>query len=262
MMALDTKMYKKHDHSSIVCNDYGRVIWLDWMSCLFRDDLAVFRFYYSEDTIYQPDWSALLHPDEIERGWRYHRRDDRLRSLYTRSLLRILVGKYTNQHPLAIRLIKGLRNKPELSDNIGWNLNATHSGNWILLAIGKYKVGVDVEEVKPNFSFADIIPFIFSTQERQYIEADRKDIGRFYELWTRKEAFVKAIGSGIDETFSQVPALPGFHKCENTKSAVAEEWAIDGFYLAEGYPAAIAYNCNPRHLQFFTLDHGIFSGIV
>lgn len=259
MNALGSNVDEKQNDSSIVCNDYGRVEWLDWMNCYYRDDIAVFRFYYAEDTTHQPDWRVLLHSDEIERGWRYHRRDDRLRSLYTRSLLRILAGRYTNQNPLAIRLTKGLRNKPELPNNLGWHINATHSGNWILLAIAKYSVGIDVEEVKPDFTFTDVIPFSFSTQERKYIEADGKALVRFYELWTRKEAFVKAIGSGIDETFSQVPALTGFHKWETTKLAAAGEWIIDSFYVAEGYPAAIAYNGSPGHLQFYTLDHGIFT---
>ena len=259
MNAFGKNADKKHVDSSILCKDHGPVEWLDWMRCLHRDDIAVFRFCYAEDTTPQPDWSALLHTDEIERGSRYHRRDDRLRSLYTRSLLRILVGRYTNQNPLAIRLTKSSRNKPELSNNLGWYINATHSGNWILLAIGKYSVGIDVEEIKPGFTFTDVIPFSFSTQERQYIEADEKAIARFYELWTRKEAFVKAIGSGIDETFFQVPALTGFHKWETTKFASAGEWTIDSFYVAEGYPAAIAYNCSPGHLQFYTLDHGILT---
>lgn len=259
MKDLGSNVDEKQDESLIVCKDYGCVEWLDWMSCLYTDDIAVFRFYYAEDPIHQPDWSTLLHPDEIERGWRYHRRDDRLRSLYTRSLLRILTGRYINQNPLAIRLIKGLSNKPELSDNLGWHVNATHSGNWILLAIGRYSVGIDVEEVKPDFTFTDVIPISFSTQERQYIEAHGNATVHFYELWTRKEAFVKAMGSGIDETFAQVPSLIGFHKLETTKLAAAGEWTIDSFYVAEGYPAAIAYNGSPGHLQFYTLDHGIFT---
>lgn len=259
MNAFYNNDFETKDDSSILCNDYGRIEWLDWMSCFYKDDIAVFRFYYEKDTTDQPDWCALLHTDEIERGWRYHRRDDRLRSLYTRSLLRILVGKYSNQNPLEICLKKGVRDKPELSDNLGWHINATHSGNWILLAVGKCSVGIDVEEIKPDFAFTDLIPFSFSTLERQYIEVEGKTIFRFYELWNRKEALVKAIGRGIDETFPQVPALTGFHKWENTNFAAAGEWTIDSFYVAEGYPAAIAYNSSSRHLQFYTLDHGIFT---
>ncbi|WP_373514969.1 4'-phosphopantetheinyl transferase superfamily protein [Persicitalea sp.] len=259
MNELGSNVDKKQDDSSIVCKEYERVEWQDWRSCLYTDDIAVFRFYCAEDTIHQPDWSALLHTDEIERGGRYHRRDDRLRSLYTRSLLRILVGRYTNQDPLAIHLTKGLRNKPELPNNLGWHVNAAHSGNWILLAIGRDRVGIDVEEIKPDFAFTDVIPISFIAQEREYIEADGKSTVRFYELWTRKEAFVKAIGSGIDETFSQVPALTGFHKLETTKLEVAGEWVIDSFNVTEKYSAAIAYNCSPKNIQFYTIAHGIFT---
>jgi 4'-phosphopantetheinyl transferase len=259
MKELNTDVGKKHEGSSIACGEYGLVKWLDWTSCFYKDDIAIFRFHYPKDLTSQPDWHTLLHTDEIERGGRYHRKDDRLRSLYTRSLLRILVGRYTNQNPSSIRLTKGVRNKPELSENFGLHLNATHSGNWILLAIGKYRVGIDIEEVKTCFTFTDVIPFSFSNQERQYIEADGKSSVRFYELWTRKEALVKAIGSGIDENFPQVPSLTGLHEWETSKSETAEDWTINSFYVAEGYQAAIAYNCSCRHLQFYTLDHGIFA---
>ncbi|MPR35971.1 4'-phosphopantetheinyl transferase family protein [Salmonirosea aquatica] len=248
-----------HDSCLIVCSDHGPVKWLDWTSCFYKDDIAVFRFYYAEDKTHEPDWCALLHTDEIERSWRYHRRDDRLRSLYTRSLLRILAGKFTNQNPLAIRLTKGLRNKPELSDNIGWHINATHSGNWILVAVGKFSVGIDIEEVKSDFTFTDVLPFSFSIHERKYIEDGEQPLVRFYELWTKKEALVKAFGSGIDETFPQVPALTGLHKRETTKLAGVGEWTINGFYVADEYPAAIAYNCSSRHPQFYTLDPDIFT---
>nr|WP_189563623.1 4'-phosphopantetheinyl transferase superfamily protein [Persicitalea jodogahamensis] len=159
---------------------------------------------------------------------------------------------------MAIHLTKGLRNKPELSDSLGWHVNATHSGNWILLAIGKYSVGIDVEEIKPDFAFTEMIPISFSAQEQEYIEADGKSTVRFYELWTRKEAIVKAIGRGIDEAFSQVPALTGTHTWKTTLLEAAQDWIIDSFHVAEEYPAAIAYNRYPKNIRFYTLDHGIF----
>ena len=245
--------------SSVVCKDYEPVEWLDWADCFYKDDIAVFRFYFEADKNSQPNWSALLHAGEIERSQRYHRSADRLRSLYSRSLLRILVGKYTNQDPLAIRLIKGFGNKPELSGNPEWHINASHSGNWILLAVGKCSVGIDVEEVKPDFTFTDIIPTSFSVEEREYIESDRNARLRFYKLWTRKEAFAKALGSGIDETFPQIPALTGRHKWQSTKSTAAGEWVVGSFHVAEKYLAAIACNNPLKCLRFYTLDHGIFA---
>lgn len=261
MKGLGKNVDEIHDVSSIACQNYGQVNWLDWTNCFYLDDIAVFKFYLAEDKTNHPDWCTLLLPDEIERGRRYHRRADQLRSFYTRSLLRILVGRYTNQDPLIIRLTVGSKNKPELSDNPGWHVNATHSGNWILLIIGKCHVGIDVEEIKPDFNFTDLIPLSFSPEERQYIGANGKSRVRFYELWTRKEAFVKAIGSGIDEAFPQIPALTGSHTWQATQLGAAGAWIIDSFYVAEGYPAAIAGNYSFRHLHFYTLDHRIFTSL-
>ncbi len=259
MKASSQDVDKKPSAGSVLCKDYERAEWLDWTNCPYQDEVAVFRFFLAEATTLQLDWPALLHPNEIMRGERYHRSGDRLRSLCTRSLLRILVGKYTNQDPLAIRLTKGARNKPELPDNPEWHLNATHSGDWILLSVGKSSVGVDVEEIKPDFGFEDVIPTSFSTQERQYIEADGNAPNRFYELWTRKEAFVKAIGSGIDETFSQIPSLTGLHELGNARFAAAGKWITDSFHVAKGYSAAIAYGYSSGQPVFYTLDPNVFT---
>lgn len=259
MSASDKNVCGKQEENSILCKNYGPVEWLDWKLCLYEDDLAIFRFFYAENSSNQPNWDPLLHPDEIKRAWRYHRRDDHLRSLYTRSLLRIVAGKYTNQNPSEIRLTTGLKNKPELPDNPEWHINATHSGDWILLAMSKSSVGIDVEEVKPNFAFAEVIATAFSAQERQFIENDKNGLSRFYELWTKKESFVKATGSGIDETFAQIPALSGFHSWEPPQSEATGAWIIDGFYVEEGYPAAVAYGNSTERLRFYTLDHGIFT---
>ena len=247
------------EQSFVACSEYGQVSWMGWTSCHFRDEVAIFRFRHSEDGSGQMDWHSLLDADEIEKGWRYHRRDDRLRSLYTRSLLRILIGKYTDKDPLSVRLARGKGNKPELKGDSGLHINATHSGSWILLAIGRRDVGIDVEEVKPDLALTDMIPTVFSDQEQQYVEFNGETMVRFYELWTRKEALVKAFGSGIDENFPHVPALNGYHTLETNKFATHGEWTVNSFHVARGYQAAVAYRGNIRRIHFYTLDHGIFS---
>jgi 4'-phosphopantetheinyl transferase len=63
------------------------------------------------------------------------------------------------------------------------------------------EIGVDVERLDEAFEFESIVKHFFSAKEIQYIfqpEADSRQ--RFYHIWTRKEAYLKAIGTGITES--------------------------------------------------------------
>lgn len=243
----------------VCCTIYEDLSWATWRRCPWNEDVAVFRFFCLDWVSTAPDWHEWVDPEERQRAQRYRRQEDRFRSLYARSLLRILLGSYLNQHPLAIRLTTGVTNKPELVSNPEWYFNIAHSGNWILLAIARASVGVDVEEVKPDFPFRAVIPFSFNTQERQYIDVAEQGRLRFYELWTRKEALVKATAQGIDDNLTQIPSLPGVHRTTTNRMEVDDAWVVGGFWVADGYPGAIAHQRMATAPQFYTLDLGLYN---
>ncbi|GAB4019208.1 hypothetical protein GCM10028773_21370 [Spirosoma koreense] len=120
-------------------------------------------------------------------------------------------------------------------------------------------MGIDVEEIKSDFPLADVIPVGFTNEERQYIGTDEQAPLRFYELWTRKEAFVKAIGTGIDENFPQIPSLIGFYQLVPASGKPDCTWRVDSFSIAEGYLGAVAYDRTSENLQFYTLDGSLFT---
>lgn len=248
----------KSADSYVSCGVFEDVVWLDWSTCSYNEDIAVFRFHCADDITDEPNWSLLLHPDEIQRAGRYRRQEDRYRSLYTRSLLRMLAGKYTNQSPTTLRVITGVNQKPVLQDNPDCHINAAHSGNWIMLAISKVSVGVDIEKIVPDFSFPDVIAHSFSAPERQYIEADANPSLRFYQLWTRKEALVKATAKGIDNDFSQIPALIGVHRIAAHRLGASGSWTVSGFTAADDYIGAVAHQLIAESPRFYSIDRSCF----
>ena len=81
--------------------------------------------------------------------------------------------------------------------NIFFNLS--HSSGVSLLAFDPgSEIGVDVEMIDEEFDYEPIVKRWFTPEEGKYIWQSKENSRiRFYELWTRKEAYLKAIGEGI-----------------------------------------------------------------
>jgi 4'-phosphopantetheinyl transferase len=182
----------------------------------------------------------LLHPDEVARAKKYHKQEDYYRFLVARASLRILVGRYANKHPAEITFALGFNKKPLATNASGLHYNISHCNDWVLIALAGVEVGIDVEIVDRSFPFEDILTYSFSPQEQAFITQSSASRSAFFQAWTRKEAFVKATGQGIDADFSNMPALDGQHYLANSMSSPATDWAISSFEAAPNYIAAIA----------------------
>lgn len=80
--------------------------------------------------------------------------------------------------------------------------NISHSEGYIALVIDQVPVGIDIEKIRP--AEEDLKEYISSNEEKDYIHNDET----FFEVWTNKEALVKAHGNGINQKINSIPALP------------------------------------------------------
>ncbi len=144
--------------------------------------------------------------------------------------------------------------------------NLSHSNNLVLYAITHDRqVGVDVEYVRSIPEMLDIAERTFSSEEnnqlRQLNETERQKA--FFNCWTRKEAFIKALGDGISFPLDQfdVSLKPGdqarilriFGSEEN-----AEHWSMHELIPAEGYSAALVVErkgCLIEYQDWEPMDH-------
>ena len=169
---------------------------------------------------------------------------------------RFLLGK--------ILLLKGLRklgyfsiglhdirfnefSKPQFDNNLSFNIS--HSGKYVVCAVSQtYKVGIDVEEVRS----VDVESFssCFSSSEWLYLKKANDPLLVFYQLWTRKEAVIKADGRGL-----QIP-LSDFEVIDHRVSINSCNWFIYELSVSEGYVAHIATNriCDNQFIQLSQLD--------
>jgi 4'-phosphopantetheinyl transferase len=150
-----------------------------------------------------PDKSAnlenILSPDERERAQRFHFERDRHRYIAGRGALRSILARYLGRRPDVFAFLYGKHGKPALPETTV-QFNLAHSGGLAVLALSHgASVGVDVEEIRAVHDWDGVMNRFFAPAERAGImalpPADR--LLAFFSCWTRKEAYLKATGTGI-----------------------------------------------------------------
>jgi 4'-phosphopantetheinyl transferase len=138
----------------------------------------------------------MLDDEERARAQRFVHRRDSQRFIAGRAGLRSVIGRYAGIAPASLSLELDEYGKPSMQG--GPHFNLSHSGSDAMLAVSAcFPVGIDIETIRPLKE--DIAAHYFSERERRALAAlpaDRQ-LQAFYKVWTRKEAFVKAIGLGL-----------------------------------------------------------------
>jgi 4'-phosphopantetheinyl transferase len=203
---------------------------------------------------------STLSPEEIARADRFHFVKDRNRYVVARGLLRKLLGRYLHQAPATLEFSYGEFGKPSLArgdvaSRICFNLS--HSSSLIVYAFARGRnLGIDVEQVRPESAGEGIAQRYFSKREVSDLRMlpPEARVEGFFHCWTRKEAYLKATGMGLQiplDSFS-VSLLPDepaqFH------GGVETRWHLAAFHPAEGYVAAVVYDGAPCSIKYFSTD--------
>jgi phosphopantetheine--protein transferase-like protein len=143
---------------------------------------------------------SFLSEQEIAKSRRFRFVHDSKSYIVVHGFLRWILGRYLGISPEAIEFNCGLYGKPAIS---GYSrkmfFNLSHSSGVSVLAFDpEHEVGVDIEKIDEEFEYDPIVQHFFTHEERQYIQHSKEaEERRFYEIWTRKEAYLKALGTGI-----------------------------------------------------------------
>jgi 4'-phosphopantetheinyl transferase len=176
-----------------------------------------------------------------------------LRERYTvcRGTVRHLLGRWLDRPASSVRLRINAFGKPMLEDqDIPVRFNISHSDDCALFAIcgdGR-EVGVDIERMVPMADLEAVAATVFSAGERRQLHAlDGADrVRAFYNGWTRKEAYVKALGVGLQASVQTVEvaltpvAAAGLLQVERDPDAT-RRWALESLPVAAGFVAAVCY---------------------
>lgn len=189
----------------------------------------------------------LLSSDERRRAVRLPGGRARRRFVVCRGSLRMIVGGYVGYHPDALTFDTGPAGKPRLDDRCGptgLRFSVAHAHGLGLVAVGRGReVGVDVELVRPGVAYEPLARRVFSRNERRLlesaIETERRKM--FYQLWTRKESFLKAVGIGLSVPLDRVDVLADIGMLSPLQGFVPyhQGWSQRDFEPAPHYVASV-----------------------
>ena len=194
--------------------------------------------------------SEILSLEELDRAGRYRFEYDRRRYIVARVALRYLLAGYLDAEPASVRLVSGPRGKPELDPGVSrWlRFNASRSENLAVFAVGRDReLGIDVECVRTDVDYEPLVDRVLTVAERGALDQLAPDARRraFYRCWTRKEAYLKALGIGLVVSPHELD-VSGDHAKPITRGQLpgllesGSGWSLHDADLGPGYVAALA----------------------
>jgi 4'-phosphopantetheinyl transferase len=189
---------------------------------------------------------ALLDSDERQRAARFHFEAGRDAFIVSHGWLRTLLGRYLNADPRTLEFTFGNRGKPSLQGT-PLRFNLSHSGAMAACAVAQNEeVGIDIEQIRPMRDLESIARRFFHPEECRKLlalsDADREPA--FFRCWTRKEAYIKALGDGLSAPLDrfEVTLAPGeapaFVQIDGRPAAA--EWSLFNLDVGPGYTGAVA----------------------
>jgi 4'-phosphopantetheinyl transferase len=227
-----------------------------WRIALNQEDDRVERF------------RRMLEADELERAGRFHFDKHRRHFIVARGFLRSVVAHYLGVQPEALRFEYGAYGKPALGSEHTLRFNLSHSNEVALLAVSlDAELGVDVEHIRADFASEDIARRYFSRAEVEVFNAlpPEERVAAFFRCWTRKEAYIKAIGKGFSQSLSAfdvtlAPEIaPALLRAEDDD---ASRWWMGDIEVGEGYAGALIVERPVAEVRFFSQDLQDFAGLT
>ena len=198
----------------------------------------------------EPHWNNLLSGEEQQRAARFRFPRDRNRYALTRALLRTLLAGYLEADPASLTFCYSDHGKPSMSgarEKSDVHFNVSHSDGVALFGITRNRaIGVDVERVRHDFEVVTIAQRFFSAAEQRAFNSvsPAQQHRAFFDCWTRKEAYVKAIGEGLSHPLHQfdvslVAGEPARLIATRPDPLEAALWTMTAPDVGAGYAAAV-----------------------
>ena len=212
----------------------------------------------SQDLLY---YRSSLSADEVGRALRFVFEKDRNHFIVGRGLLRTILGSYLDLEPAQVEFVYGSHGKPALKsrpkDQV-LEFNLSHSKDLVLYAFNWDRmVGIDVEYIQSLTDMDNFAEQFFSPHETVFINSlsgEQKEAA-FFKIWTCKEAFLKANGSGLTTPINEVEISFESGKAV-TLSVVGGDkeqtarWQLEIFNPVSGYQAAFAVEGDTGQILF------------
>lgn len=217
------------------------------------------------DTALADEYLALLSDDEREHVARFAHEPSRQQSLASRALLRTVLSQYLGEDPRKLVFQRNAYGKPSLKPpcKLPIEFNLSNTRGLVVCAVAqRHAVGIDVEPLDRQAEYLGLARHYFAAPEIALLEqrppAEQRQA--FIELWTLKEAFIKARGMGLslpldsfafDLSAGHPPRISLLARSEG----VSRDWQFAQLELADQYQIALAVQRAPSMPLAIQLHH-------
>ena len=223
---------------------------------LKEDELHIWLAWLDVDPQERTRLCLYLSKDEVSRAERFVFPRDRDHFIVARGRLRELTGKYLHCPPNSVLFKTGRYGKLSLLDNRDpLRFNLSHSHGLALYGFCKGReLGIDTEKIRPDFAGEGIAERYFSAAEQRELAEVPKELRdtAFFLCWTRKEAYIKAHGDGLQIALDSfdVSLKPG--EPETLRSADSGRWSMHTFTPAREFVAAVILEGEMKSTRFWS----------
>jgi 4'-phosphopantetheinyl transferase len=187
----------------------------------------------------------MLARDERVRASRFHFRRDRVHFVAARGILRQVLARYVDRDPRDLRFGYNSCGKPFLQQNSSTSdlrFNLSHSHGMAMYGIAHNReIGVDLERIDPTFAGQEIAERFFSRWECSALRTlpTGQQAEGFFNCWTRKEAYIKANGTGLHMRLDSFTVPLTSDQQPELSNGRYGNWSMHAPRLLPGYAAAV-----------------------
>jgi 4'-phosphopantetheinyl transferase len=218
----------------------------------------VWRFPLDPPTAVFERFDATLSDDERRRAERFRAGHLRRRYIAGRGGLRAILAAYLDCPAEQVTFQYGPHGKPSLAFGTSFEFNLTHSHELALCALTRVgRIGVDVEELRPMEEHGrKLIGRFFSEAEQgEFLSVpEAEQLASFFRAWTRKEAFLKAVGTGLATVLDSFDVTlgpdvpPALLRVADDPDA-STRWSVFDLDPGAGYAAALVVEANGQPIR-------------
>jgi 4'-phosphopantetheinyl transferase len=192
------------------------------------------------------DWvrsESILSPEERAQAARFRFEQHACRFRASHTALRLILEQYLRQPAHSIRLIGGPSGKPFIEGAREIHFNLSHADEVALVAVScDVEVGVDLEAIRFDVRVQEMAAFFNDRELEMLYQATTAEtrVTLLFRFWTRKEAVLKADGSGFDIEPRNIDVSHAPEELVRVDSGGQQLWKVDNLDVAHGYAGALA----------------------
>ena len=206
------------------------------------------------------EFAKLLNQQEKDRADKFIVEHAKNNFIVARGALKLLITKYLGIKNQDLLFKQNKYGKLYIKySRLQFNISHSHDFALFIFALD-HQVGIDIEFIRDDFDFIPIAQRFFSKKEFIDLVALPKEhqIRAFFNCWSRKEAFIKAIGKGIFFALDKF-SVEVSNKTENKvhlqiegDEFKANDWSLEALSPADGYTGAFATSCKKYETSFYS----------